>query len=310
MKQWWSAAFVLLGLAQAFSAAAAATADFYKPPPEKPTSAAGLLLIGRLKQLADAGPLFNPTETGKLLQVELIASTTEAAPQPPNCSGRTGLRSRQLTRIEPAQAWWYQSSLTGAGSIEVQGHGMTQRYMTGEPRIAFQITRLVACTDAYRMQDHTSAEFVFLGLPAFACVTREGLRSALPQVKPRFPADGPLELVYEPVADDEFGVTLKFDFDTPACAVRAVITQDQEAGQRFKRAQYAYSRCRLSADRDYCSTAPSFSWSDGEAIDKMDQNGAKLCGSLNDNYLTEPVSHELAKPLPDSPPRTFPCDIR
>ncbi len=310
MNEWLSAACLLLGLAQAFSAAGADVADFYKPSPERPVSSAGLLLIARLKQLADAGLLFSPTETGKVLQVELSASTTEAAPQPPSCNGRAGVRSRQLTRVEPAQTWWYQAVLTGGGSIEVPEHGMTQRYVTGEPRIAFQITRLVFCTDVYRLQDHTSAELVFQGLPSFACVTRNGLKKALPEVKPRFPSDGPLELAYEPPADDEFGVTLKFDFDVPACAVRAVVSQDQEAGLRFKRAQYAYLSCRLPVDRDYCSTAPSFSWSDGEAIDKMNENAAKICGSLNDNYLKEPATHEPAKRLPDSPRRTFPCDIR
>jgi hypothetical protein len=75
------------------------------------------------------------------------------------------------------------------------------------------------------------------------------------------------------------------------------VKQDQEAGLRYRRALYRYSKCREPSDRDFCSTHPNLRWSNSEAIDQMNLRANERCGTVDSLYRQEPDSGMPAPPI-------------
>jgi hypothetical protein len=97
---------------------------------------------------------------------------------------------------------------------------------------------------------------------------------------------------------DDSGTRLTFVFRAGAsCALSAEVRQDQEAGLRYRRASYRYSKCREPSDREFCLMHPNVSWSNGEAIDEMNIQADKRCGTVDSLYRQEPNSGISPPPI-------------
>jgi len=89
-----------------------------------------------------------------------------------------------------------------------------------------------------RLHDGMQATLTFNGLPAFTCLTPSNIRSAIPEAEFVMATDGLYLVQYKGRLDDDSGTTLTFDFRAGVeCALAADITQDQEKGLRYRRAQ-------------------------------------------------------------------------
>jgi len=120
--------------------------------------------------------------------------------------------------------------------------------------------------------------------------------------------DGVYLVQYKGRLDDDSGTTLTFNFRAGVeCALAADITQDQEKGLRYRRAQYKYQTCREVTDREFCAVHPDVAWGDRKMLGEMEVAATKKCGTVDSIYLDEPATG-VAPPLLPRRIRRSPCD--
>ena len=180
--------------------------------------------------------------------------------------------------------------------------------VTGDPELTYQIIHFVYCSEWPRLHDGMQAALTFNGLPAFTCLTPSNIRSAIPEAEFVMATDGVYLVQYKGRLDDDSGTTLTFNFRAGVeCALAADITQDQEKGLRYRRAQYKYQTCREVTDREFCAVHPDVAWGDRKMLGEMEVAATKKCGTVDSIYLDEPATG-VAPPLLPRRIRRSPCD--
>ena len=289
---------------------AEAVAPEAKSDPFSEQSAVRSRFLLKLRQLATEGDLFDPDSIARILDMRLHAVTQTPEHTVRDC-GDGSMRWFEVTNVTASDPTWYRELPSGAGHLDIPAFAINPASRTGDPMFSYEISRGVFCRDWPRMQDHTSASLRFRDLPAFSCVTPASITREIPEARFSPGTDGVSEMIVEGRIDDDAGVKLRFVFRFGVtCALGAEVSQDQEDGLRYQRAVAKYKTCRLPADREFCASHPSFTWSDRDQHREMVLNAYRRCGLINDFYIKEPRSGEAA-PLEAEEALRFrqsPCD--
>jgi hypothetical protein len=258
--------------------------------------------LARLRRVSDVGDLFEPKTVAHILGVKLESSVAERE-VPLSCTAHF----RTTTLTAPSTSWFHSLS-SGVGHVPVPAFTINPATVTGDPELSYEIIHYVYCGEWSRLQDGRRATLTFNGLPAFNCLKPSQIRAAIPGVKLRVATDGVYLVEYRGRLDDTSGTTLTFNFRAGvACALSARVSQDQEAGLRYRRAQFKFETCRVAADRAFCSAHPDFAWGDTAMLAEMNGNAVAKCGNVNAIYLKEPANGARPPPLPQRIRRS-PCD--
>jgi hypothetical protein len=260
--------------------------------------------LQRLRSVADSGNLFEQKTVAPILNLKLEASAVE---RDVALSCPVHFRT---TNVTATAASWFHPLSSGSGHLQVPAFTINPATVTGEPELTYQIIRYVYCGEWPRLHDGMEANLTFNGLPAFSCLTPANIRSAIPEAEFVMATDGVSLVQYKARLDDDSATTLTFTFRAGVqCALAADITQDQEKGLRYRRAQYKYVTCREVSDGEYCSIHPNVGWGDTQMLGDMERAAIKRCGSINSIYLAEPATG-VPPPLLPQRIRRLPCDGR
>jgi hypothetical protein len=258
--------------------------------------------LQRLRSLADSGNLFEQKTVAPILNLKLEASTVE---RDVALSCPVHFRT---TNVTATAASWFHPLSSGSGHLQVPAFTINPANVTGDPEFTYQIIHYSFCSEWPRLHDGMEATVTFNGLPAFSCLTQANIRSAIPEAEFVMATDGVSLVQYKAQLNDDSATTLTFTFRAGVqCALAAHITQDQEKGLRYRRAQYKYVTCREVTDREYCSIHPNVGWGDTQMLGDMERAAIKRCGSINSIYLGEPVTR-IAPPLLPQRFKRSPCD--
>lgn len=93
------------------------------------------------------------------------------------------------------------------------------------------------------------------------------------------------------------------------CALSASIQQSQKNGLRALRARSTSSVCRMAANRRWCSVNGPVGWADGAALDRMELDADRVCGTEDSIYRKEPPSGDKPGPLAQRKLGGLPCDL-
>jgi hypothetical protein len=248
------------------------------------------VLLGRLRDLALAGQLFDTKATGATLGLGFEESTQEVQLPFPNCRDGTKATSH-VTTVSVSGNSWFHTLPSGAGHIPIPAFTINFATVSGDPTFDYRIFHSLQCTESQRLRDKTDAVLSFGGLPAFTCVTAASIQAGLPKARLVEATDGVFMMELQGRQDDHSGTMLTFYFRAGAgCALSAEVRQNQEAGLRYRRALYRYWKCREPSDGDFCSTHPNIGWSNSEAIDQMNLQADERCGTVDSLYGQEPNS--------------------
>jgi hypothetical protein len=248
------------------------------------------------------GNLFEPKTVANILDVKLESSVAERE-VPLSCAAHF----RTTTLTAPSTSWFH-SLPSGVGHVPVPAFTINPATVTGDPELSYEIIHYVYCGEWPRLQDGRKATLTFDGLPAFNCLKPSQIRAAIPEVKLIVATDGVYLVEYRGRLDNASGTTLTFNFRAGvACALSARVSQDQEDGLRYRRAQFKFETCRVAADREFCSAHPDFAWRDSAMVAEMNGHAVAKCGSINTIYLREPATGARPPPLPERRHRS-PCD--
>lgn len=262
--------------------------------------------LSRLRELAAQGNLFEPDSAARILEMKLHAST--APGRPPVACGDGTIKSSEVTTVVRSEPTWFRALPSGAGHIDVPAFMINPATRTGDPTFAYRVYHSVNCADWPRLRDRKEARISFNGLPAFACLTPASIAKEIPEARHIIATDGVSIMRWEGRVDDDAAVALEFVFRAgAACALGADITQDQQQGLRYLRAQDKYETCRAPSDREFCLKHPNVTWSDRELLRQMVMQAYERCGTVNSFYVKEPANAEPAPPLPTRE-RNSPCD--
>lgn len=255
------------------------------------------VFLGRLQDLALAGQLFDTRATAATLGMRFNEATQEVLLPFPDCRDGTKATA-QVTTVSVSDTSWFHTLPSGAGHISVPAFTINPATVSGDPTFDYRIFHSLQCTESRRLRDKTDAVLSFAGLPAFTCLTPANIRIVLPKASLVQATDGVFMVELQGRQGDDSGTMLTFYFRAGAsCALGADVRQDQEAGLRYRRALYRYSKCREPSDRDFCSTHPNIGWSNREAIDEMNLQADKRCGTVDSLYLQEPNSRISPPPI-------------
>jgi len=253
--------------------------------------------LGRLQNLALAGQLFDSNATAATLGLSFKESTQEVLLPFPDCGDGTRATAH-VTAVSASDNSWFHTLPSGAGHISVPAFTINPATVSGDPTFDYKIFHSQQCTRSGRLRDHTEAVLSFAGLPAFTCLTVANIRMVLPKARLVEATDGVFMMELQGRQGDDSGTRLTFVFRAGAsCALGVDVRQDEEAGLRYRRALYRYSKCREPSDRDFCSTHPNIGWSDGKAIDEMNLQADKRCGTVDSLYREEPNSGIVPPPI-------------
>jgi hypothetical protein len=255
------------------------------------------LFLSRLRDVALAGQLFDTKVTAATLGFSLTESAQEVPLPFRDC--RDGMKATtRVTTVSVSGQSWFHALPSSAGHISIPAFTINPATVSGDPTFDYRIFHSLQCTEFRRILDKTHAVLSFGGLPAFTCLTPASIQTALPKAVSVQATDGVFMVEFQGRQGDDSGTMLAFHFGAGAsCALDAEVKQDQEAGLRYRRALYRYSKCRQSSDRDFCSTHPDIGWSNGEAIDQMNLQADERCGTVDSLYRQEPNSGMPAPPI-------------
>jgi hypothetical protein len=268
------------------------------------------LFFQRLQTMADTGDLFDPSSVSKILGIDLRVTSSESVPQPPDCSEIWKPRSEVTTSATIDASSWYRVESSGSGNLDVPAAFINPATKTSDAKLSYAIKRRIQCTDQFRLQDHTSAQISFSGLPSYACVTANDIEHFLPKATPQLATDGVSFYHYQGRLDDEAGTDVSFVFRLGvSCALAVTVTQDQEAGLRYLRANSKRRNCEIQPEREFCSTHAAFGWSDGATQDEMRQYADKVCGTVDSLVKTDTERGTQPAPLPKRKLAAEPCQV-
>jgi hypothetical protein len=246
--------------------------------------------LTRLREVASEGKLFDPGTTGATLGLRFNSSSQEVPLPFPDCRDGTKATSH-VTTVSVAGSSWFQTLPSGAGHIPVPAFTINLATVSGDPAIDYKIFHMSGCPVSRRLRDHTGAALAFNGLPAFTCLTPPNIREVIPETRLMQATDGVYMMGVEGRVSDDSGTGLTFYFRVGAqCALYVDIGQDVEAGLRYGRALYRYETCREPSDRDFCVTHSNIGWANSEAIDEMDHQADRRCGTIDALYAQEPTT--------------------
>lgn len=266
--------------------------------------------LQKLRQLATEGDLFDTDSIARILDMRLHAVTETLKHTVKDC-GDGSMRWVEVTNVTASEPTWYRALHSGAGHLDIPAFAINPASKTGDPKFTYKVSHSIACRDWPRMQDHTSASLAFVDLPAFSCVTPASITREIPEARFSPGTDGVSLMIVEGRIDDDAAVRLRFVFRFGvSCALGAEVSQDQQDGLRYQRAVAKYKACRLPADREFCASHPSFSWSDRDLHREMVLHAYRSCGLINDFYIKEPHSGEAPAMGTDEPLRLrqSPCE--
>ncbi|HEY2404092.1 MAG TPA: hypothetical protein VGI23_27310 [Steroidobacteraceae bacterium] len=255
------------------------------------------VFLGRLRDLALAGQLFDTQVTAATLGFSFEESAREVPLPFPDCRDGTKATT-QVTTVSVSDNSWFHTLPSGAGHISIPAFMINLAAVSGDPTFDYRIFHSLQCTESRRLRDKTEAVLSFGGLPAFTCLTPANIQAALPKAVLVQATDGVFMVELQGRQGDDSGTMLTFHFRAGAsCALGAEVKQDQETGLRYRRALYRYSKCREPSDRDFCSTHPNIGWSNSEAIDQMNLQADERCGTVDSLYRQEPSSGMPPPPI-------------
>jgi hypothetical protein len=258
--------------------------------------------LQRLRRVADSGNLFEQKSVASMLNLKFEASTIDRNPA---ISCPAPFRA---TTVTVRGASWFHPLSTGSGHLDVPAFTINPANVTGDPQFTYQILHYSFCSEWPRLHDGMEATVTFNGLPAFNCLTPSNIRSTIPEGEFVMATDGVSLIQYKGRIDDDSATTLTFNFRAGVqCALAADITQDQEKGLRYRRAQYKYETCRQVTDREFCAIHPDVGWGDTQMLGDMERAAIKRCGSINSIYVAEPAN-QIAPPLLPHRIKRSPCD--
>jgi hypothetical protein len=270
-------------------------------------AAASSTLLSRVSQLATRGNLFEPDSVAQILDMKLNAQTETRAPR--DCGDGTATRM-EITTVTPSEPSWFRELPSGAGHIDIPAFMINPASKSGDPKFEYRVYHTVECRDWPRLRDHKTAQVTFNGLPAFSCLTPSDIQREVPRIRPVTATDGVFLMHLDGRIDDDVAVTLRFFFRAgAACALAADVSQDQQGGYRYLRAQAKYEACREPSDRDFCSKHPNIAWGDRELLRNMVLQAYERCGTIDTFYNKEPSTGEpLAPILSYKKRKRSPCD--
>jgi hypothetical protein len=273
--------------------------------PKTEQAVARSVLLGRLREAAEWGNLFDPQSLGKLLEMDLHAGMKPAYGSPRDC-GDGSISTAAVTTGSPTDTWFH-TLQGGSGHLSVPAFTINPATTTGDPVVEYKMYHSVHCRDWQRLQDATEAEISFGNLPAYACVTVADIRTAIPHAQFIPATDGVYLVSLQGRLNDDSGTKLTFNFRWGVdCALGASIRQDQEDGLRNRRAQYKFAACRGPVERQFCLSHGDFGWEDREALKAMATLVYEKCGTTTTFYLKEPLTGQAPTELP-SRIRQGPC---
>lgn len=280
-------------------------------PPNTPADASSVQMkfLGRLRDVALAGQLFDTKATAATLGLELEQSTQEVQLPLLNCRDGTKITGHTTT-VSVRGDSWFRPLPSGAGHIAVPAFTINRATVSGDPKFDYKIFHTLQCAESRRIRDYTEAQLSFGGLPAFTCLTPSIIQAELSGARLVRATDGVFLLELQGQLGDESGTTLTFQFRAGAsCALSAEVKQDQQDGLRYRRALYRYSKCREPLDKDFCSTHRNITWADTETVERMDVQADQRCGTVDFLYRQETRTGLVPPPL-ERRVGKGPCDGR
>lgn len=270
------------GIAALFLGITICNADENKETNWNAPSSAQLHLFQKVKAVAETGSLFDPDTIAKILETDFQITTTGSV-TPVDCEQE--LRSLQTTSLSPAAPFWYRVLPSGVGNVQLPAISINPAFKSRDAEFSYKITRQVRCADTYQLQDSTTAEMAFIGLPSFACVTKDEVKKFFPTVEFRRATDGSMPYEYRGKIDDYSGTWVRFSFYFGSdCALSISIKQDQSTGLRYRRAESKYRNCEYLSARQFCENHAPFGLHDTTAMKELKQHVTSACGTINSIY--------------------------
>jgi hypothetical protein len=113
-----------------------------------------------------------------------------------------------------------------------------------DPRFSYTLSRIRSCSGRHAVDPSISAEVRFEGLPAFACITDENLKSVFPGIGRVQGTDGVRPYWYYGKVTEEYGLLVDFgNVFEKQCSVGVFIQQNENLGKRFTRAYSKFQAC-------------------------------------------------------------------
>lgn len=296
-----------------FLATQAFAADVEMPNPANVPSGSqvsAMEFLSKMRSIADSGSLLQPDRAAEILGVPL-SKTTSIQQQPmPFCNSLATGRSIETSTMDPPVSWWYHAQPSAPGKLPIPAAFINPASTSADPIFHYDIRHVVECTDRFGLQDTTEANLSFNGLPSFVCLSQGQILAAIPGAANELATDGVSLVAYPGHVDDDSGTSMRFFFRAGVrCALSASIEQSQKSGLRALRARSTSSVCRMAANRRWCSVYGPVGWADGAALDRMELDADRVCGTEDSIYRKEPPSGEKPGPLAQRKLGELPCDL-
>jgi hypothetical protein len=251
--------------------------------------------LTRLKTIVDEEELFEPDKVAKTLGATVRGHTDKDFPAR-NCSGLYGDRSF-VAKTYDIENSWFKPGPEGVQRMKVPSFFINPAGEVGNPSIKYDICLGTYCHGEEKIHS-SSAVLSFGGLSSFSCLTPEVLKKFL-GIDTHEATDGVSVAHYFGRENDRYGTDLTFYFRAFApCAVGADIRQEEERGNRQRRAFQKYRVCVDRANHEFCVKHPDLN--PGEA-DRLVDDANKVCGTLLSFISKEPWTGESPPPLPETP---------
>ncbi len=266
----------------------ALTDDLASPPPDKGRAN---WLLGRIKAIADAGPLFEPDKLAKILEVKIEIAKQNTAASAFECD-REHRHSYGAVYIVSGANWYV---ATDEGIPPIHPYWKS-------PVIKYNLISVDSCVDNEPSQ-YRDASVHFGFASTYACVSMNDVEAAVRDGKYLYWSHGVVVYEYTGKYDDMIGTVAKFFFEPSAskCASSIHVEQSEKLSKRFLRVRSRFIRCAQRTGQEFCRNHGSFEWNDTKALDLERDFEREKCGTIASNYLAEPFSGETPEPLPIFP---------